>query len=214
MELKISTCMAAGDFEEALRLMAQAYGAPVGRFCAGFCGSKSDADDLLQETFVDAWNAMHRFDGSSGARAWLFGIARRVCIRHLRKRDRRSNLVQKWCARANEPVSREPSAEKTTQEAESHELLEKALQQLKPKLREAVLLYYVADLSNTEIAESLGIRSAAARKRVSLGIGRLRRLLRPILMEPPSEGDEATEEKENEQKNTVSKSSRPRLVVP
>lgn len=212
MELKISTCIAAGDYEQALRLMAKTYSTQIGRFCAGFAGSEADGDDLLQETFVDAWKAMGRYEGNASPKAWLFGVARRVCIRYLRKRDRRSDLIKRWFGKAKDPVSREPSAERRVQETESRTLVEQALLQLKPILREAVLLYYQAGLSTPEMADCLGVKPAAARKRVSLGIRDLRRILRPLLMEPPSNGDLTTEEKENEPKVTMSESRGPRLV--
>jgi RNA polymerase sigma-70 factor (ECF subfamily) len=215
MELKISTYVAAGDYEQALRLMAEAYSTSVARFCAGFCGSAAEADDLLQETFVDAWKAMHRFPASANAKGWLFGIARRVCIRYLRKRDRRADLVKKWCGEAKDPVSRGPSAEEGAEDAESQALLAQALSQLKPNLREAVLLYYQVGLSTAEMAESLGVKPATARKRVSLGVQSLRRSLRPLLMEPPSEQGGTTDsdkERDHESEDTVSARRGPRLV--
>jgi RNA polymerase sigma-70 factor (ECF subfamily) len=214
MELKISTCLATGDYAHALRLIAQAYAAPIGRFCAGFSGSTADGDDLLQETFIVAWQAMPRYKATAGPKAWLFGIARRVCIRHLRKRDRRADLVKKWSPQAKDPQARTPSAEQSAQHAESQALLAEAVVQLKPKLREAVLLYYQAGLTTPEMAASLGLKPATVRKRVSLGVAALRRALRPLLMEPPASADGGGVQKENdhEPKDNVRARRGPRLV--
>lgn len=181
MELRITTLMASGDFREALRLLVDAYGKPVGRYCTGLVGSRTEAEELLQESLIEAFAAMPRFRGESTVRAWLFGIARRLCIRHLRRRDRRLVLFRRF-ARAAPPEA--PSDHERT---DARLALERALVALKPPLREAVLLQYQAGLESPEIAAVLGISAEAARKRVSLGVQALRVELRENLMDT-SEG--------------------------
>ena len=87
MEKRITSLISAGEHREALGVLAEAYSVKVARFCAGLVGTHAQGEELMQEAFIDAWQAMPRFRGDSTARAWLFGIARRVCIRHLRQRD-------------------------------------------------------------------------------------------------------------------------------
>lgn len=205
MELQITTIMADGDHSGALRLMAEAYSGAVGRFCLALVGSKAEADDLLQETFIDAFKALPRYRAESTVRAWLFGIARRVCIRHLRKRDRRSNLLKRWFGQTSESRPAEDPAVRSEQER----MLRGALAELKPHLREAVLLRYQAGMDHGEIAQALQISAAAARKRVSMGIAALRESLRPLLMEPPGE---TVQEGDHEGEESVSTRPRPRIV--
>lgn len=216
MDEQITAKISAGAFREALCELAQAYSTQVGRFCAGVVGSRAEADELMQETFIEAWAAMPRFRAESSARAWLFGIARRICIRHLRKRDRRAGLTERWGpngAGVARPEGGGPDdrAARTQEKA----LLHRALAGLKPDLRQAVLLRYQAGLEHAEIATSLGIRPAAARKRVSLGIQALRVALRPLLLAPPADrGGSAPRENDHEREEPVPETASIHLVRP
>ncbi len=209
MELQITTLMEDGDHREALRLMAEQYSGPVKRFCASMVGSLSEAEELMQETFIDGWKAMPRYRAESNVRAWLFGIARRVCIRHLRKRDRRAGLWQRWFGAGDDPS---PASEPAL-DLDERALLRQGLAELKPELRQAVLLKYQVGMDGPEVAQALGIKPAAARKRISLGIAALRNSLRPLLMEPPSAM--SPQEKPDEQdQEPLSAAAGPRIVRP
>lgn len=192
MEERITSLIMAGEHREALGLLAEAYGPKVARFCAGLVGSHAEGEELMQESFLDAWQAMPRFRGESTSRAWLFGIARRVCIRHLRQRDRRAGLRARYGGSpGSAPVARvNGSAASATDDPAGalgdQERLAEALAALKPELQQAVLLRYQAGLDGAELAAALGCRHAAARKRVSLGIQALRASLRPALYAPPT----------------------------
>jgi RNA polymerase sigma-70 factor (ECF subfamily) len=183
MDQRICTLIVAGEHAEALRLVAEAYSRPVGRFCAGVVGSTAVGEELMQEAFIEAWQAMPRVRGESTAKAWLFGIARRICIRHLRRRDRRAGLLERWLGTQAEPVADESSGR-----ADDQALLRAGLAELSGPLRQAVLLRFQVGLDSVEMGAALGIRPATARKRVSLGIQALRQALRPRLMAPEAEG--------------------------
>ncbi len=181
MELRITTQLASGNRREALALMAEAFADDIGRYCTSMTRSEAEAEELVQETFIQAFEALERYTGQSSVRAFLFGIARRVCIRHLRKRDRRRGLFQRWFV-VGDSVVADPVD--PVEAAEERVALATALAALKPTLREAVLLRYQAGLEGPEVARALGISHAAARKRVSLGVKALRESLRPVLMQP------------------------------
>jgi RNA polymerase sigma-70 factor (ECF subfamily) len=207
MELQITTLMEDGDHREALRLMAERYSGPIKRFCASMVGSLSEAEELMQETFIDAWKAMPRYRAESNVHAWLFGIARRVCIRHLRKRDRRAGLLQRWFGSGATPAT----AEETAVDLDERALLRQGLAELTPELRQAVLLRYQVGMDGSEMAQAIGVQPATARKRVSLGIGALRKSLRPLLMEPPS-STSRQEKPDEQQKESLPAAAGPRIV--
>lgn len=192
MEQRITSLITAGEHRAALGFLAEAYSVKVARFCAGLVGSHAEGEELMQEAFIDAWRAMPRFRGESTARSWLFGIARRVCIRHLRQRDRRSALQVRYSQNGHGPKvaringSQAAAGEDLGDHLAHRAMVGEALAALKPALREAVLLQYQAGLDGAELATALGVRPAAARKRVSLGLQALRVALRPALMAPPS----------------------------
>ena len=81
---------AAGD-GVAFAAFVRATQTDVRRFCASFVDPDS-ADDLAQETFVQAHRALPRYDGRATVRTWLLGIARHVCLTEIRSRTRRRRL--------------------------------------------------------------------------------------------------------------------------
>ena len=184
MEQRIEQHLAAGEHREALQQLATHHATAVARFCAGLVGSHAVGEELMQETFIEAWRALPGFRGDASPQAWLFGIARRICIRHLRRRDRRAGLLKRWFQPSPEaaPVPLDETLDRDTQ-------LNRALAQLKPALRQAVLLRYQAGLDGAELAAALDVKPATARKRVSLGLQALRVTLRPLLMEPDPPAD-------------------------
>ncbi|MDH5493490.1 MAG: sigma-70 family RNA polymerase sigma factor, partial [Myxococcales bacterium] len=111
--------------------------------------------------------------GEGTARAWVFGIARKVCARHLTTRSRRAQrlrLVHDATAEADLPDAQVERGRRARE-------LRGALEELKPSERETVLLRYQAGLSFQEVAQACGIEEAAARKRASRALARLRKIL-------------------------------------
>ncbi len=202
MERRIPTLMASGDHHEAIHLIASAWGSQLARYCAGMVGSPADADELVQDTLVEALGAMSRFRGDSSARAWVLGIARRVCIQHLRKRDRRRGLLARW---SGPPPDDHPPD--YAERAADRDAIRWALRRLQPDLREAVLMRHQLGLDGPEMADALGVSHAVARKRVSRGVARLRELLAPVLMRAPD--PDPTREDHDDQ---LPEAQRPHLV--
>jgi RNA polymerase sigma-70 factor, ECF subfamily len=103
------------------------------------------AEDLLQETFVQALRGRQRFKAVASPRAWLFTIARRVGLTAMRRRHRTTTLP----ADVPEPAGTEPDARL--------ERVRRAISALPPRQREVVELRLREDLSYEEIAAVLEI---------------------------------------------------------
>jgi len=82
--------LARGDHREALALCARAHGPGIGRLCMALTGSQAEADELVHEVLLLAYDAFPSYRAEGTLRSWLFGIARRVCARHLEKRTRQT----------------------------------------------------------------------------------------------------------------------------
>lgn len=166
---EIERLIGAGDFREALARCARAYATPLGRLCMAFTGSQAESEELVQETLLAAFDGFAQYRAEGSVRAWLFGIARRICGRHTEikaRREARLRLVHDTRPR--------PDASDLALERERAERARAALAKLKPSEREAVVLRFQSGLSFKEVSIACGVDEATARKRVSRALARLR----------------------------------------
>ncbi len=159
----------AGRHRDALAACARTHHLVLGRLCMALLGSQADADEAVQETLLRAHRAMASYRAEGSVKAWLCGIARHVCAHVLETRRRGRELL--------ELVPAQGEAREMFALRRSARVLRTALGKLKPSEREALALRYVADLSHREIAENCGLDEAAARKRVSRALDRLRSVM-------------------------------------
>src|SRR6266550_3159458 len=71
-----------------LQELVDSYGDRLLRSACLLCGDETEAQDLVQETLLQALKSAHRFRGDSAVYTWLHGILRNLCHRHLRKQKR------------------------------------------------------------------------------------------------------------------------------
>jgi RNA polymerase sigma-70 factor (ECF subfamily) len=135
-------------------------------------GSRAEADELVQEVLLHAHDAFPTYRAEGTVRAWLFGIARRLCARHLETRTR-----QRARLRLVHDATRGPGVDDLVIEREDADRARRALGGLKASEREAVLLRYEGGLSFREVAIACGVDEQTARKRVSRAIVRLRAIV-------------------------------------
>lgn len=161
--------IASGQYREALTRCAREHATPLGRLCMAFTGSQAESEELVQETLLAAYDAFPQYRAEGSVRAWLFGIARRLCARHVEMRVRRQERL-----RLVHDTSRGRDAVELAMERERAQRTRDALAKLKPSEREAVVLRYQGELSFQDVAAACGVDEAAARKRVSRALSRLR----------------------------------------
>jgi RNA polymerase sigma-70 factor, ECF subfamily len=160
------------DHRQALSLCARQYGSPLGRLCMALVGSQAEADDLVQETLLDAHAAFAGYRAEGSLRAWLFAIARRKCARHLERRTQHGNKL-----RLVHDSERSPAVLDVLVEREQAVAARAALAEIRPSEREALVLRFLGELSFHEVGQACGIDEAAARKRVSRGLAHLREIV-------------------------------------
>lgn len=158
-----------GNHRDALAACARTYHAVLGRLCIALLGTQADADEAVQETLLRAHRAMASYRAEGSLKAWLCGIARHVCAHMLETRRKGRELL--------ELVPTEGEARDTFEARRKARVLREALAKLKPSERDVLALRYVADLSHREIATACGLDEAAARKRISRALERLRSVM-------------------------------------
>jgi RNA polymerase sigma-70 factor (ECF subfamily) len=173
IEAEIKRAIASGDMRAAMAICARAHALALGRFCMALMGSQAEAQDLLQETLLAAHGSFASWRGEGSLRAWLFGIARRTCARHLERRLRQEHRLRL--------VQSSPDTERDDERLLNKERAERArsaLERIRPSEREALILRYASELSFKEVGIACGIDEAAARKRVSRALIKLRAVLK------------------------------------
>jgi RNA polymerase sigma-70 factor (ECF subfamily) len=165
----IAALIQAGRHRDAVAACARTHQGVLGRLCIALLGAQADADEAVQETLLRAHRAMATYRGEGSIKAWLCGIARHVCAHTLETRRKGRELL--------ELVPTDGEARDTFEQRRKARVLRTALDKLKPSEREALVLRFVADLSHREIAVACGLDEAAARKRISRALERLRAVM-------------------------------------
>ncbi len=140
------------------------YGRDVHRFLIATVG-RTDADDCYQETWVAALRAYPKLRDASNLRSWIFTVAHRKAIDHVRSRRRAPVLA------GNVPETVDTRASRPE---EPDQGLWSLVRDLPTKQRTALALRYVADAGYDEISAVMGTSEEAARRNVHEALKRLR----------------------------------------
>jgi RNA polymerase sigma-70 factor (ECF subfamily) len=137
---------------------------------------RHEAEDVLQEAFLQVWRRAADFDQSRGrAFTWLVTIARSRALDRLRMLSSRSRLVN---------AEAEPGADEFGDtgaeivKSEQGEIVRLALRELPEEQRRPLILAYFEGLTQAEIAERLGDPLGTVKTRMRSGLSKLRELLR------------------------------------
>ena len=147
----------AGD-DRAATALVERHAAALARFAVA-SGERSDVDELVQDTFVRAFNSLGGFRGESSFRTWLFTIERRLLLdrRRAEKRRRDRHEIQE------DDAATEYDALDSVVADETQRRLRAAVERLSPTQREVFSLRVAEGLSYKEIAEAVGTTEGAAR---------------------------------------------------
>lgn len=136
---------------------------------------RAEAEELVQDVFVQAWRQATTYSAERGTpAAWLLTITRSRGIDKLRSRRRRDEMVRPMEGPERIP---EPAADLAAGQTEARATLGGALGALPPAQREALELAYFDGLTQTEIAARLGQPLGTVKTRIRTGLDRLRGLL-------------------------------------
>lgn len=134
-------------------------------------GDRERADDILQETFIGAFESAKRFKRQSAVRTWLIAIATRIASKRFRSGSRRSERERAYASmHLVSPAC--PEAEASQREA-ARTVLE-ALADLTHEQRAAFLLTHVEGISGIEAARILGLHQSTFYRRQAEARGKVR----------------------------------------
>jgi RNA polymerase sigma-70 factor (ECF subfamily) len=169
-----------GDRHEFARLV-DSYSGPLHRLALKMLGNEPDAEDVLQNTFLKAFQHIGEFEGRSKLSTWLYRIASNEALMMLRKRHPEttfSDVIQEqdedpfsdpvqftdWCCLPEDELL----------SAESRAVLDRATQRLPERMRIVFVLRDIQGLSIQETSEALGLSETAVKTRLLRARLRLR----------------------------------------
>ena len=152
--------------------MVDTYSPQLYRLALRMLGNPQEAEDVLQETFLNAFRHMDQFEGRSQLSTWLYRIAANQALMRLRKNEPDMVSVDEPVqVDGDEPMPRQlkdwcclPEAEFMTSEAQAQ--LDQAIRELSSALRAAFILRDLQGLSTRETAEILEISESAVKTRL------------------------------------------------
>lgn len=158
--------LARGD-RAALAELFDSHGGLVNALALRILRDASEAEDVVQEVFLQVWRQAERYDASRGSpEAWLSTIARSRALDRLRRR----------AARREESETAAPVAFQLP-DSDASLSVRKALELLPAEQRRAVELAYFGGLTQTEIADTLGQPLGTVKTRIRTALLRLREAL-------------------------------------
>jgi RNA polymerase sigma-70 factor, ECF subfamily len=151
---------------------------PIYRVAYALTRNASDADDLAQETFVRAYQAIGRFRAGEPLYPWLSRIAVNLTYSLFRRRRRRPETsIEPLVAAGRQWAGDDDPAERAA-ESERHERLAEAFAGLSHEHQVVLTLRVVEDLSYDDIARTLGVPAGTVMSRLSRARAELRTRLR------------------------------------
>jgi RNA polymerase sigma-70 factor (ECF subfamily) len=148
-------------------------------------GSRSDAEDVVQDAFIQAYVKLDTFKQNSRFYTWLYRIAFNVSISRRRRRRIEVSVDEGREATGSEPVDSGASPTSHLEEEERRDQLQAAMSRLTHEHREIIVLRHMEDFSYEEIAEVLEISVGTVRSRLHRARASLLEHLREIMPEGP-----------------------------
>ena len=156
--------------DSALAELYDRYGGPAYRLALRVVRDASLAQDAVQDAFLTAWRTASGFDPRRGSvSTWLLTLVHRRAVDVVRHEDRRRGLPLD-----DAPVASGDATDETAATRELRRDVQAALAQLTELEREALELAYYGGLSQSEIAEKLGVPLGTVKSRMFAGLARLR----------------------------------------
>lgn len=164
---EIITSILKGDTTK-FRILVERYQKMIFRTCNGFVHNKEDADDLTQETFIQAYQSLSDFKMKSAFSTWLYRIAVNASLNKIRKSAGKSFIhrLESFFGSENQMTGQFPAFDTDDPEniiikQEHSQWIQKALDSLPENQRTAIVLSKYDDLSQKEIAEIMNTTEGA-----------------------------------------------------
>src|SRR6266403_556479 len=168
--------------QQALKELYSRYARSLRALIGSVVHEESEADDVLQESFLQIWREAHHYSPTAGKPlGWVITIARRRAIDRVRRRDSYRRAKQRFEAEIKPAAQtiRSNGTESEVTRSDLRSFLDRQMETLPPVQREAVELAYFSGLSQREIAATTNTPLGTVKTRVQLGLRKLTQCVRP-----------------------------------
>lgn len=154
--------------DEAFTMLVETYQTHVYNLCYRMLGEAEAAEDAAQETFLRAYQHIHRYDSKRPFGTWLLSIAAHYCIDRLRRRKFSMTSIEQDEDEGGVelPDTDSPNPENEAIYGEQRQQMQRLLKHLDSTDRAAIVMRYWHDCSEVEIAESLNLTVSAVKSRL------------------------------------------------
>lgn len=175
-----------GD-SEAFRLLVERHGRAVFRLAHRMTGSASDAEDVVQETFLKAYKQLGRFESRANFSTWLHRIAVNCSIDLIRSRPHRetghdTEDLEHFGAVSDAHEAAQRTPERLMMSTEVHERVSAAMSGLSQMERAAFVLRHFEGQSIEEISRALGLKANATKHSIFRAVRKMRIALEPLIL--------------------------------
>ena len=172
-----------GGDRDAFAVLVRRHGPGVNALCARMVG-RAIGEELAQETFARAWSGLASFRRDARLRHWLYRIALNLCRDHLKSGRAREDATGNLAEGAFEPADGQADPERRAVGRQEVAALQRAVETLSPKYKEAFVLKHVENLSYEEMRTIVKMPIPALKVRVH----RAREMLKKKLLADPTGG--------------------------
>jgi RNA polymerase sigma-70 factor, ECF subfamily len=153
------------------------YVRPVFGLALRRLGDRGHAEDAVQEAFAAIWRSAATYRPERGAAGgWLYTVARNAIVDRLRRNGPAAG------AELPELVSAEPGPAQRAEDSDTSFRVHRALEELQPREREVIELAYWSGMSQSEVADYLGLPLGTVKTRTRSGLARLASMLEGELL--------------------------------
>lgn len=154
---------------ELFKLLIKRYEGKIGRYARKFLYNRDDINDVLQEIFIKTYINIKSFDTARKFSPWIYRIAHNELVNALKKNKKKLLPLLDLDIFLPYNISREDSFNKENDLRDIKKIINRCLDQLEPKYREPIVLYYVEGQSYKEIADIMQIPVSTVGVRIKRG---------------------------------------------
>ena len=170
---------------EAFRVLVERHSRSLFGLAYRMTGNESDAEDVVQDSFLRAYRQLGAFDDRASFGSWIYRIAVNCSLDLMRARKRRSERMQPADPEMDDPIAAlpalDPGPDRLAMSGEIRTRLNSALSRLSETERSAFVLRHYEGMSLEDVGRALECQPGAAKHSVFRAVRKLRRALEPAV---------------------------------